>query len=88
MTSFGLRAVSHVFDKNKEDKFSISPDIIKALKSNEQTWKNFQKFSDGYKRVRIGYIESQRKHNNDMFRKSLQNFIIKTSKNKKFGMVK
>ena len=88
MTSFGLRAVSHVFDKNKEDNFSISPDIIKALKGNEQAWKNFQKFSDGYKRVRIGYIESQRKHNNKMFEKSLQNFIIKTAKNKKFGMVR
>ena len=88
MTSFGLEAVSHVFDKNKEDKFIISPDIIKALKCNEQAWKNFQKFSDGYKRVRIGYIESQRKHNNEMFGKSLQNFIMKTAKNKKFGMVK
>lgn len=88
MTPFGLKAVSHVFDKNKEDKFVISPDIIKALKSNKQVWENFQKFPDGYKRVRIGYIESQGKHSDKMFKKSLQNFIVKTAKNKKFGMLK
>jgi uncharacterized protein YdeI (YjbR/CyaY-like superfamily) len=88
MTSFGLKAISHVFDKNKEDKFVIARDILKALKKNKQVWDNFQKFSDGYKRVRISYIESQRKHSDKMFKKSLQNFIKKTEKNKKFGMIR
>ena len=62
MTSFGLKAISHVFNKNKTEKFIIAQDILKALKSNSQAWANFQKFPEGYKRVRVGYIESQRRH--------------------------
>jgi len=89
MTSIGLNSVSHVFDKNKdkEEKLVIAPDILKEIKSNKQAGENFQKFSEGYKRVRIGYIESQRKHSSDAFKKSLQNFIKKTERNKKFGMI-
>ena len=46
-----------------------------------------EKFSEGYKKVRIGYLESQRHHNDEMFQKSLQHFVKMTAKNKKFGMV-
>lgn len=88
MTSFGLRAVSHVFDKDDDDELVISPDIVEALKGNERAWENFRKFSDGYKRVRIGYIEGQRKHGDEMFGKSLRNFIMKSARNEKFGMVR
>lgn len=89
MTSIGLKAISHVFDKNKDKKepFVIAPDILEEIKTNKQAWENFQKFSEGYKRVRIGYIESQRKHSANSFKKSLQNFIKNTEKNKKFGMI-
>jgi uncharacterized protein YdeI (YjbR/CyaY-like superfamily) len=87
MTQTGLKAVSHVFDKNYKEKFVISKDILKALKSNEQTWKNFQKFSIGYKRVRIGYIEDVRMYDKKIFQNRLNNFIKMTAKNKKFGMV-
>ena len=61
--------------------------IIEALKLNEQTWKNFQKFSIGYKRVRIGYIEDVRMYDKKIFQNRLNNFIKMTAKNKKFGMV-
>ena len=88
MTSIGLKAVSHVFDKDEEKNFVIAPDILKEIKKNEQAWENFQKFSEGYKRVRIGYIESQGKHSDDAFKKSLKNFIKNTEKNKKFGQVR
>lgn len=84
MTPHGLKAVLHRF---KDDKFKIPNDILKALKANKQAWENFQKFPRYYKRIRIGYIESQRKHNKESFGKSL-NYLIKMSeKNKKFGMV-
>ena len=43
MTSTGLKAISHVFDKDRKDKFFIALDILKALKADRQTWKNFQK---------------------------------------------
>jgi uncharacterized protein YdeI (YjbR/CyaY-like superfamily) len=89
MTAIGLRAVSHIFDKKKDkkEKFTIAPDILNALKSDEQTWKNFQTFSEGYKKVRIGYIEDVRDYSEEMFKKRLNNFVKKTAKNKKFGMV-
>ncbi|MCX6742379.1 MAG: YdeI/OmpD-associated family protein [Candidatus Pacearchaeota archaeon] len=87
MTVIGLNAVSKFFDKNKTEKLVVAPDILKALKANKQTWKNFKNFSEGYKKVRIGYIEDTRDYSNKMFQKRLQNFIRKTAKNKRFGMV-
>ena len=83
MTLIGLKSIS--FDR--KEKFTIAKDILEALKLNEQTWKNFQKFSMGYKRVRIGYIEDARKHDQKIFQNRLNNFIKMTAKNKKFGMV-
>ena len=68
MTSIGLKSIS--FDR--KEKFTIAADILEALKSNEQTWKNFQKFSIGYKRVRIGYIEDVRKYSKQMFKNRLR----------------
>ena len=88
MTPVGLKAVSHVFDNGKKEKFFIAKDILKALKDDRLAWENFQKFSEGYKKVRIGYIESQRRHGDENFKKSLEHFIKKTAKNKKFGMVR
>ncbi len=89
MTAAGLKAISNVFDKSKDKKerLAVAPDILKALKTDKQAWENFQNFPEGYKKVRIGFIESRRRHGNEMFQKSLQNFIRKTAKNKKFGMV-
>jgi hypothetical protein len=87
MTITGLRAVSHAFDKNKEHKLVIAIDILNALKNNKQVWKNFQKFSEGYKRVRLGYIEDVREYSKQMFKNRLSHFIKMTAKNKKFGMV-
>jgi len=83
MTSIGLKSIS--FDR--KEKFTIAADILEALKSTEQTWKNFQKFSIGYKRVRIGYIEDVRTYDKKIFQNRLNNFTKMTAKNKKFGMV-
>src|SRR3972149_11287609 len=33
-----------------EEKFRIKIDILEAIKSNKEAWKNFQKFSAAYKR--------------------------------------
>jgi len=85
MTPAGINAVSHAIDKNQ--KFAIASDILKAIKADKMAWKHFQTFSEGYKMVRLGYIESQRRHSREAFQKSLQNFIKMTAENKKFGMV-
>jgi len=89
MTPIGLNAVSKVFDKSKDGKerFTIAPDIMKVLKADVQAWENFLNFPEGYKKVRIGFIESRRRHGDGVFQKSLQHFIRMTAKNKKFGMV-
>lgn len=87
MTRAGLNAISHVFDKDKEEKLKIAPDILKKLKENKEAWKNFQNFSESYKKIRIGYIESRRE-SPELFRSRLDNFIKMTAKNKKFGMVR
>lgn len=90
MTKAGLDAVKHVFD-SKEEKpgyFVISSDILKSLKANKQAWVNFQKFPEGYKRIRIAYIESRKRHGEEFYQKALTHFIDMTAKNKRFGFVK
>lgn len=89
MTAAGLKAISKVFDKSKDKKerLAVAPDILNSLKADKQAWKNFQNFPEGYKKVRMGFIESRRRHGNGVFQKSLRHFIRKTAKNKKFGMV-
>jgi uncharacterized protein YdeI (YjbR/CyaY-like superfamily) len=84
MTSKGLDAVSHAFDKNQ--KFTIASDILKTLKQDKEVWKNFQRFSLSYKRIRINWIEDARTRP-DFFKKRLNYFLKMTAKNKKFGMV-
>jgi uncharacterized protein YdeI (YjbR/CyaY-like superfamily) len=68
----------------KEAPIEIPPDILKRIKSNKLAWKNFQTFSDGYKRIRIGFIDGARKRPEE-FEKRLRHFIEKTEKNKTFG---
>jgi hypothetical protein len=65
-------------------KFVISPDILKELRIDSSVWKNFQKFSLGYKRIRIGFIEAARNRPRE-FEKRLRYFIFMTGKNKQFG---
>jgi len=62
----------------------IPKDILAEIKSNKEAWKYFQKFSDSYKRIRIGFIDGARKRPAE-FRKRLAYFIKMTEKNKQFG---
>ena len=66
----------------------ISDDILTPLKANKKVWTNFQKLPESYKRIRIAFIESRRRHGEEMFQKSLYHFIEMTAKNKRFGFVK
>ncbi len=67
-----------------EEKFEIPADILKAIKADKETWVNFQKFSDTYKRIRIGFIDGARNRPEE-FQKRLNYFIKMTEKNKMFG---
>jgi len=67
-----------------EEKLEIPKDILKAIKANKEAWKNFQKFSDSYRRIRIGFIDGARKRPEE-FKKRLRYFIKMTEENKQYG---
>ena len=62
--------------------FIFPNDIIDRLKEDKTVWKNYQHFSDTYKRIRIAYIEAARIRLEE-FEKRLNHFISKTKENKK-----
>jgi uncharacterized protein YdeI (YjbR/CyaY-like superfamily) len=67
-----------------EERFEIPQDILKAIQANKEAWKNFQTFSDAYKRIRVGFIDGARKRPEE-FKKRLRYFIKMTEKNKQYG---
>ena len=64
--------------------FEIAPDILEAIKSSPQAWRNFRRFSGSYQRIRVGFIEAAKKRPAE-FRKRLAHFVQMTEKNKRFG---
>lgn len=79
-----IKEVRETLGNISEEKFEIPKDILEEIKSNEEAWKHFQKFSDAYKRIRIGFIDGARKRP-DEFKKRLHYFIKMTEKNKQYG---
>ena len=67
-----------------EEEFEFPDDIIQTIQSNEKAWRNYQSFSPAYRRIRIAYIDSARKHPEE-FKKRLEYFIKMTEKNKQIG---
>lgn len=82
MTEAGLKVLPDL----SPDAFKIPQDILEALQADAQTWNNFQRFPDVYKRIRIGYIEEVRKQSSE-FQKRLNNFLKKTREDKMFGTI-
>jgi len=66
------------------DHFEYPSDIMKALRENARAWRNLQKYSGAYQRIRIAYIESGRKRPGE-FEKRLKRFIQKTAQDKQYG---
>ncbi len=75
------KSVLEEVEKVTKEKFVFPEDIVANLKTDKNTWGNFQKMSESYKRIRIAYIESARKRPEE-FEKRLNNFIDKTKENK------
>ncbi|MCJ7579206.1 MAG: YdeI/OmpD-associated family protein [Candidatus Aminicenantes bacterium] len=67
-----------------KNKFIFPQDILEAIKSNKIVWRNYQKYSPSYRRIRVAYIEAARKRPEE-FEKRLANFIKKTKENKQIG---
>lgn len=66
--------------------FKMPDDILEHLKQDPVVWRNFQKFPESYKRIRIGWIDGAR-HRPAEFEKRLRYFMKMTAKNRRFGMV-
>jgi len=66
--------------------FVLPPDIIAALKRDPQTWKNFQRFPKWYQRIRIGWLDTSRGHQ-EVFESRLRYFLKMTAQNKRYGQV-
>lgn len=73
-------------ESGKRSRLVIPPDILRALKRDKTIWKNFERFPESYKRIRIGWIEGARTRP-EIFKQRLQYFLKMTAQNKKYGMV-
>jgi uncharacterized protein YdeI (YjbR/CyaY-like superfamily) len=66
------------------DDFEYPADIMAAIRENEQAWRNFQRYSGSYQRIRIAHIDGARDRP-DEYEKRLQHLIRKTAQDKQFG---
>jgi uncharacterized protein YdeI (YjbR/CyaY-like superfamily) len=64
--------------------FFIPPDILKAIKQDKEAWRNFRRFSDSYKRIRVAFIDAARKRPEE-FAKRLRHFIEMSAKGRMYG---
>jgi len=90
MTKAGLAAIARVFDpaEDEDADFAVPPDILKSLKQNEQAWRNFQKLPEAYKRIRIAFIETRKRHGKEQYQRALRHFVDMTAQGKRFGFVR
>ena len=69
----------------ENEEFIFPKDILSEIKKNKEAWKNYQKFSEAYKRIRIAFIDDSRIRQ-DIFRIRLNYFIKMTAQNKQYGL--
>lgn len=74
------RSVQKEAEKVIREEFVYPKDILDAIRQDPAAWKNFQGFSESYRRIRIAYIDGARKRP-DEFKKRLNNFMVKTRAN-------
>ena len=64
-----------------ETAYIFPEDILDAIRSDAETWQNYQKFPESYRRIRVAYIDAARKRPEE-FEKRLNSFLVKTKANK------
>jgi uncharacterized protein YdeI (YjbR/CyaY-like superfamily) len=69
----------------ENEKFVFPIDIIEEIRKNKESSKNFQKFSETYKRIRIAFIDGGRRRP-EVFKQRLDYFTKMTEKNKQYGI--
>jgi uncharacterized protein YdeI (YjbR/CyaY-like superfamily) len=81
MTQAGLDAIGEI-----DTPFVLPADIEAALREDEETWRNYQAFPEGYRRIRAGFVDGAR-NRPEMFQRRLAYLLKMTKANKRFGMV-
>src|SRR4030065_2195844 len=69
----------------ENEKFVFPMDIIEEIRNNKEAWKNYQKFSEAYKRIRLAFIDDSRIRP-DIFKVRLNYFIKMSAQNKQYGL--
>lgn len=64
--------------------FEFPEDILSALKSDEEVWRNFNQYSSAYQRIRVAFVHDGRKREGE-YEKRLANLVKKTKANKQYG---
>ena len=80
MTDAGMAVLPDLNPREIE----IAPDILAALQADPQTWENYQRFPEIYRRIRIDHLEEVRT-DPDVFRQRLERFVDRTRRNKMYG---
>ena len=83
MTPAGMAVIG---DALEEAPLVLAPDVERALRKDPATWRNYRRFPEPYRRLRIAYIEGARTRP-DEFAKRLAHFVTMTARNKRFGYV-
>lgn len=61
-----------------EQQFEFSQDILDAIREDgERTWRNFESFSEPYRRIRVAYVDAARGRPEE-FGRRLANLVAKT----------
>jgi hypothetical protein len=84
VTPAGLAALGDPKVLRQRTRLAIAPDILAALRSDKETWRNFQRFPASYRRIRVAFIEHARKRGEAEFQKRLRFFLKRTKENKQF----
>ena len=74
-------SIQKEIDKVISVPFKFPKDITRALQKDQEAWKNYQNYSESYKRIRVAYIDAAR-HRKAEFKKRLENFVKKCHENK------
>jgi uncharacterized protein YdeI (YjbR/CyaY-like superfamily) len=64
--------------------FIFPEDIMERLRENPFVWEQYQRFSEGYRRIRIAYIDAARSRPEE-FEKRLKHFMHKTQEGKQIA---
>ena len=64
--------------------FVFPEDVVDAIRADADAWRNYNAFSEGYRRIRVAYVDAARSRPEE-FDRRLASLIRATSKGRKLG---